>query len=902
MTERTFRSLILVVIPKVREKLEKLGFWDDLSPKLRAQTPVCLYNFPERGRRKKKGEKRRSIALPLPDGKGALLLQPHDKGCDFLVCHGVYGHPVHPEKDKRFFHELPGNTEIRVANWRRAAGLARTPEAVKCAQLRDEVFKKKEWDPSSGSDPEERKWKAYISLLRDVRESQRIDGLSVRGFNQTSSDWKRARVIPDVDGLSEDGLKALLGKINRTIGEDFKFRLTPDDEGSEFHFGRLDKISRKPPLQLTFELTPKFQQYFVEHICKEFASESGRLLAIEVGQVSQQSGAMVRVESLEPENESEMQDTPRWNFYLGESADAVLFSCPARRVGGKFYFAAGRLSPGRLFLFADYFGDLYQLDVMEDGVRRIKKRRGIWGVLCGEQTSRPPKEVECVVPPKHELNEEQKRAVRMALGNQEMMLVWGPPGTGKTSVIAEIARQEASRGRRTLIASQANLAVDNAMARLQKFEAVHPLRIVRTGKDYKLEGEDEKNVPTKDTAGRFFLDRLIQRAEKDIDEKGRDGEIELRKKFRESLSAMRSRLDGKTNVEDEESIKQMGRFHLKRVNVVGATLMRTGQRQFSSEAGSDKFDTVIVDEVSKALPPELFLPILRGKSVVLVGDHRQLPPILKDFSQFTGKDKSGQTLSYEQWAESAGTDVSAYDDIIFQRLWERHDDSCRVMLTKQYRMHEDIQRIVEPFYQEDKGGLECGLTHNEMGRMTVFPGGIFARKHVAWIDTDDEGQEERGGAYSFTNPGEIKVVGQLLELLPRGRRNSLSVGVITFYGAQLQELRKRYEIRFSKKFVGGINFGTVDRFQGRECDIIICSLVRNNRRGNVGFASVPNRVNVAFSRARRLLLIVGSSGQFLANEANDDGEARPFSTAYGICKGNGAVFRALDLEEELRRR
>ena len=896
MTGTTLRWLVVVIIPKAEEELKKLELWDGLEDDLRKKKCIRLYNLPERKHGKKKSDSpKHAIALPLESGKGALLLQPHDRGRNFLVCQGVYPHGVQPVDDGRFFHELSGNVEIRIADWERAEKMARGARAVDCAKLRDEVLGKKEWDPSKGGGPEERKWRAYVTILRDALESQRIDNLPIASFEPkpTTSEWKRAVIVP---AIPSDEREALSGKIDRAMDEDFKCRLTLD--GEEIPLGRLGQPPGRAH-RLTFELESGFRKSLVESILKEVESEPGRFFAAPAGSAPAdgQFPALTRVKSFGAGGNAALKGAPLWDFHLGESSSPPFFSCPARQEDGAFLFAANGLIPRQLFLSADYFGDMYQLDVMNRGIDHIT-RRGIWKVLSGERPSESPREVRCDFPPESNLNEEQKRAVRMALGNRELMLVWGPPGTGKTSVIAEIARQQAERGRKTLIASQANLAVDNALARLWEFESVRPFRITRKGRDYKMEGEDKKTVPTEKTAGGFFLDRLVKRLEGEM--KKRDGGVEsgLRRDFHQSLSALQKRCEADGVGQDEESIGQMRVLHMKRMNVVGATLMVTGR--WSLPPGvPPAFDTVIVDEVSKALPPEMVLPILRGKSVVLVGDYRQLPPILKDFSEFAERDKSEKTLSYKQWEEHAGVEVRP-DEILFERLWERHDDSCRVMLTEQYRMHEDIQGLIDPFYRKDESGLKCGLSRERMNRMTVFPDGIFANKHVAWIDTKRSGEEKRGeSGISFTNPEEVRIVGDLLELLPRGRRQNLSVGVITFYGAQLQALRDKYEQRFSGKFCGGVNFGTVDRFQGRECDIIICSLVRNNQRGNVGFASVPNRINVAFSRAKRLLLIVGNSGQFLAREAMTEGGTAFFTQAYETCKDKGVVCSEEDVKAEL---
>ena len=540
--------------------------------------------------------------------------------------------------------------------------------------------------------------------------------------------------------------------------------------------------------------------------------------------------------------------------YYKESCDIKAFSCIAAWEKSGWKIDPDSIKPYRLMLFADFIGDLFQINIMKDGLADIRKHP-IWKVLSGERVAKLPEEVrdvkwseDCF------LDDRQKSAVEMAMGAKELCLIWGPPGTGKTEVIAEIARQEAIRGNKILIASQANLAVDNALARLHGMPDVWTFRVAKC--KYKLENEDEKRVPMKETIGDFFskwlqgiLDTAIKLPLVN------DETTELRKQFYR-------RLQKNSAQAPERQMLQMGELYCNRINVVGATLMETGKREAWRDAktgkrqnklcktlGVKQFDTVIVDEVSKAMPPELFLPILLGKRVVLVGDHKQLPPMVKLIS-------SGDHLSLEYWADESDVPKDELDleTTIFERLWKKHGGEAspvREMLIKQYRMHPDIQSLIQQFYKDDSGELECGISKKKLLEMSVFP-------HPAvWVDTKDDADEKSEGT-SFINHEEFLIVGRVLDALPRG----LSVGIITFYGAQLRKLRK-YENEYADKFSGGrLIFGTVDRFQGRECDVVICSLVRKNLSGDIGFARKLNRINVAFSRARKMLCIVGNKRQF----------------------------------------
>ena len=579
----------------------------------------------------------------------------------------------------------------------------------------------------------------------------------------------------------------------------------------------------------------------------------------------------------------------------------------------------------------DYFGDEYQAKVMKRAFREVR-RLPIWEVLSEKRVAHLPDLDEGLpedaLSVDSRLNKEQKAAVRGALAAPELFLIWGPPGTGKTEVIQEIAKQEAIRGGKTLICSQANLAVDNALARLDGVADAFPFRVVKEG--YKLEGEDTEKVACGENSPSHFLTRLKRR----LIDKSAGNDL-----YRSFLSAVEKseRVLGKKKKSDSElrEFHQLARLYKRRINIVGCTLMMAGKLERWREekenksprksfvsviTGIDKFDTVIVDEVSKATPPELFVPITRLKKegrLILVGDHKQLPPLFKLFSQ---DDQSLEDLAEETGIPKEYLDP---DETIFGKLWDEHGKGfsrdARQMLRKQYRMHPKVQRLIEQFYQDSEQTIECGLTGEDIKNMSFSDDADgFFRTPAIWADV--YGKEERDGT-SFYNEGEIEKVGEILAKLAAMENGNLSVGVITFYGAQLRKLRERHERKFAfqddedmdeeesagplthklgaalpaeargagqngpgqnnKRFAKGkLVFGTVDRFQGRECDVVICSLVRKNEHGNIGFASKINRINVAFSRARRALVIVGNSQLFCYESRNDTEERKKALRAY----------------------
>lgn len=329
--------------------------------------------------------------------------------------------------------------------------------------------------------------------------------------------------------------------------------------------------------------------------------------------------------------------------------------------------------------------------------------------------------------------------------------------------------------------------------------------------------------------------------------------------------------------------EDMGRalpIYLANCNVVGTTCTANPRM-----LGDRHFDVVIVDEVSKATPPELIAPMTRGSKTILVGDHRQLPPLFDE----------KEPLLLEELAEREEEDDIPEDqkivkrnfrkyermveDSIFKRHFEQADPRLKSSLWKQYRMHPEIMDVINVFYE---GNLKCGHPEGESdrvrdhgqsnGRVSWMSGG----RHAYWIDTtsapDGSFFADELAGKSRVNGLEVRLILRALQDLdagldgqraPDGSQLTKSVGVIAFYGKQkgllLREIRK-LNLRCLKCRVE-----TVDRFQGQECDYVLVSMTRNNRfkkGGARSFIARFERINVAFSRARELLIVFGARGFF----------------------------------------
>ena len=345
------------------------------------------------------------------------------------------------------------------------------------------------------------------------------------------------------------------------------------------------------------------------------------------------------------------------------------------------------------------------------------------------------------------------------------------------------------------------------------------------------------------------------------------------------------------------------------------------------------FDVVVMDEASKATPPDLLMPLCFGKKSIVIGDHRQLPPMLhsRTFKETL------ETISDAKFK-------SQIDDIIdkefvetsqFKRMITNPSLSPTIKSTfdTQYRMHPDINDVINQFYLDDEsGGLHCGLDlksvndpklENPQSRYHGFSceGFINENVHTIWIDVD---APEKIDGTSRVNATEVEAVKHVLELLKKShgfdeymkfwdehvldktkRKFEKEVGIISFYGKQVALLR---DVRLTAQKAGiPIRLNTVDKFQGMERNIVIVSTVRSDKRddGNqkivpnndYGFAESAERLNVALSRAKRLLIVIGNK-EFFYKAKSSDGKPL-YKNAIDSIRKHGRIIDYEKLRNEL---
>lgn len=307
---------------------------------------------------------------------------------------------------------------------------------------------------------------------------------------------------------------------------------------------------------------------------------------------------------------------------------------------------------------------------------------------------------------------------------------------------------------------------------------------------------------------------------------------------------------------------------LQRANVIAATCLYAGGAQLRDQT----YDWAIIDEAGRATATELLIPLVRARRIILVGDERQLPPML------TGGPPAGRD-------EAGGSETEDLHQSLFERLVRdstRNAPDAIRMLRTQHRMHPAIGDLISEVFYE--GALDHGVTGSD--RLHGLP---WAEHPVMWLSTSDlPNHNEIRRDTSYSNMAEVEVVTQVLEWMEQDFQHageSREIGVIAGYSGQVSALHDRIfpedKIRWQRL---DIEIATVDAFQGRDRDIVIYSAVRSNPENRIGFLRDARRLNVALSRAKQLLVIVGDARMY--SQAGLQIRENPFRTVLTYIEGN----------------
>ena len=355
----------------------------------------------------------------------------------------------------------------------------------------------------------------------------------------------------------------------------------------------------------------------------------------------------------------------------------------------------------------------------------------------------------------------------------------------------------------------------------------------------------------------------------------------IRENFENVLKNFNSKLKNIDLNNENEYYKDI---YVNSCNVVGMSC--TDNPKILEDRGLDTFDVVIVDEVSKATPPELLLPILKSNKVILVGDHRQLPPLFgeneKTYSEIVDSVEEGEddelknVITEENFNEYKNMVTSS----IFKKYFETAHPNIKHSLLKQFRMHRQIMGVINRFYENRLiAGLPVDIENISKAHHITIKGEngfkfIEPQKHVYWINSGEitvDGKKEKiselheARSTSTYNLVELYMTIELLNKLEKFYANKklnhkVSVGVVCLYQLQVNKIRLFLKKKgMSFKYIG-VDINTVDRFQGKEKEIIISNLIRT--RSYSSHIKSFERINVMFSRAQKALFIMGDMNCF----------------------------------------
>ncbi|CAR21824.1 Helicase ATP-binding domain-containing protein [Lachancea thermotolerans] len=438
-----------------------------------------------------------------------------------------------------------------------------------------------------------------------------------------------------------------------------------------------------------------------------------------------------------------------------------------------------------------------------------------------------------------DLNTSQKKAIEFSLQNR-ISIIHGPPGTGKTHTVVELVHQLYNKGQRVLVCGPSNIAVDTILERLAKvmpgeslLRIGHPARLLESNLSHSLEvlsKSGDAGAITKDISKE--IDDTIASIKK----------LKSYKQRKEQWKEVRE-LRKELKLREKKVISDL----VLSARVVVSTLHGSSARELVDcyKHTDHIFDTLIIDEVSQSLEPQCWIPLIAHyksdiQKLVLAGDDKQLPPTIKTEDNTKVKNTLGTTL--------------------FDRLVKKYGDSFRNLLDTQYRMNSEIMEFSSIKMYDGKlkaadsvaSWTLVDLPATECNENTEVP--------LIWYDTQagdfpERAEDQDSGSLvsSKYNENEAFLALHHVTSLIDSNVPQECIGIISPYNAQVAFLKKTVHPQYPL-----VEISTVDGFQGREKEVIILSLVRSNDKFEVGFLSDQRRLNVAMTRPKKQLCVIGN--------------------------------------------
>ena len=414
------------------------------------------------------------------------------------------------------------------------------------------------------------------------------------------------------------------------------------------------------------------------------------------------------------------------------------------------------------------------------------------------------------------LNASQREAVLKALRAKDIALVHGPPGTGKTTVLVEIIRQAVAEKKSVFVTAPSNTACDNLLERLVEngicaLRLGHPARIATALREHTLDFR----------LALHSIGRTITRRQE-----------EMHRLFKKEGKARQDKI-----AELRQEIKAMRKEVFTRVMGETEVIVGTPSGVQDKAIREKIFDLVVIDEATQATEPTTWIPLVRAKKTVMAGDHFQLPPTVRS-----------------KEAEEKGLGVT-----LFERYYDLLDDPSKTLLERQYRMNEKIMGFSSKIFYKNLLVADESVRRQTLADLDGVERSAQTEEPLIFIDTAGKDFVEKleEGSESRYNPEEAALLlSELKRMLAMGVPPA-GIAVISPYSAQVRLLA-------SQSPDPRVEIDSVDGFQGREKELVMVSLVRSNMEGELGFLADTRRMNVAMTRARRKLIVIGDSATLSA--------------------------------------
>ena len=501
--------------------------------------------------------------------------------------------------------------------------------------------------------------------------------------------------------------------------------------------------------------------------------------------------------------------------------------------------------------------DLYANDItfrrMEDNLNHLSlKGKNALEYILNERNPKKNRDVPYISYIDENLNDSQKKAIENALSCENFFLIHGPFGTGKTRTLVELISQETRQGHKVLATAESNAAVDNILERLMDNKKLtltrlgHPQRVSKhnitqtlayKAENHKLNKKikkihkkidnmiEKRRVHTKPTP-------QYRRGYGDYDilhmaSKGKGG----RGISSDKMKSMAKWIEINQEIDEaHDEIKRIENRMIKDIVDSSDVILATNSSSALEAIARVKFDVAVIDEASQATIPSVLIPIAKAHRFILAGDHKQLPPTIIS-------DRAG-----------------ALSKTLFEELIRIYPFKSQ-LLNIQYRMNSLLMKFPnEEFYNN---GLKSDSSVDDIKIRDILDS-HQDEEALLFIDTSDiadNRERHLKDSKSIVNEIEAEIAIRIADDYLSDGVNESDIGIISPYADQVKIIQENTEIEVK----------TVDGFQGREKEIIIISTVRSNDNGNIGFLSDLRRLNVAITRAKRKLIIIGNKDTLITN-------------------------------------